>query len=462
MNFLLIENGDFLLLETGDKIILDEDFVKEIDEISSEIHGKQAQNNEIDSQISGNEALNTEIDSEVHGKQTQNIEINSETPADIWNTEIDSQVHGKQLQTAEIYSEITGIKSVLVGVDYRILVKDSSGNLVGEFDKFRNLKFGKKLNNYGTCSFDIPAGDDKNSSLVSLRIYTVWVYVDGTLVWAGEQAFRGGVLDEKGNNWSTIHCFTWLEQLRHRYTGAERAFTDTDAGQIAWTLIDETQNDGSYGDFGITQGTIEATIDRDRTYYNQNILEAITNLSDVLSGFDFEITDNRVFNVYGAMGENKISSIRLEYGHNVKSAKIEEDFIVPVNRAIVLGQAVGATTLTRVVRNDTDLQVLYKLRESRLSETDVSSTATLQDKGDAAIRKYGTALLKVDMELASNAPRVDEFDVGDALTLVIKSGIYNIEEQYRVFEWQMSLDKQNKEHLSLLLGKFTLASLPIS
>lgn len=528
---------------------------------------------------------------------------------------------GASLVSSERDSEINGTLLASIPATYRIVVRDGDDQIIGEFTKFRNLNFGKRLNNYGIASFEIPVIDPDAENLVSLREYTVWIYYQkdavSTLVWSGEQAMREGRLDNAGNNWCTIHCYDWFEQLNARYTASEVSFDQVDAGQIAWELIDQTQrpvfdtifrptangplielnrvgaasnylavneevadgdttyvtiaDDANYvdlyeidtsdiqdgaeinsvtvfamiatdvvsggdnsvvvkigagsnyfspdlgladdslytlvsytwnnnpatsnpwtlanindlkiglnlsfakcsqmyclinydyisipgNDFGITEGTIEATIDRDRTYYNQNIMEAIINLTNVLSGFDFEITNNRVFNVYSVKGEDKSEDIILEYGVNIESVQVVEDFTSPVNRAIILGQSTDdINNLVRIERNDTGLQETYKIREGVLSEMDVTDTLTMEDKGDALIRKYGNPLLKIDIDLVkSTNVTVVDFALGDLITLVIQSGVYNIDETYRIFEYNLVFDDNNAEKLSLILGNFTI------
>ncbi len=194
---------------------------------------------------------------------------------------------------------------------YTIKVKNLAEEVIGEFDVFRNLQFGKRINNYGTCSFDVPVSGNKTDNLIALRIYTVWIYRNDVLIWAGEQATREGKLDDKGDNWVTLHCFDWIEQLNTRYTAEEVIFIATDAGEIAWSMI-ETSQAKTNGDFGFTEGVIEPTMDRDRTYNNQNIMEAIINLANVINGFDFEINNSKVFNVYEHIGVDRTSTIILE------------------------------------------------------------------------------------------------------------------------------------------------------
>lgn len=344
-------------------------------------------------------------------------------------------------------------------VKYRIKVKDSLGNILGEFDTYRKLSFSKRLNNYGQASFEIPVKDTKLNSLVALRQYTIEIYreEDGVsnLVWAGEQALRKGELDPIKNNWAGIFSYTWFEQLSNRFTDAERIFTGIDQGEIAWTLIDETQTQDD-GDFGIVEGTIEETVERDREYFNDNIMESIINLSNVLGGFDFEVTDLKQFNVASIIGVDRTDSITLTYGLNITKCSITEDFSNPVNRAIILGEATDETSLQRVERNDVPSQDLYKVRENVESQMDVSELTTLEDMGDAMLRKYKSRLFKVDVDILPSSIKVTDFAMGDLVRLKIQDGIYDIDETYRIFEYSVSVDHLNKETLKLVLGNFTI------
>jgi hypothetical protein len=402
----------------------------------------------------------TDINSEVTGKVISNVDLNSEITGVYPFTDINSEIIGAELENTDINSEITGKQFVPIAQTYRILIKDENGNFIGEISGFKNLKFGKRLSNYGQASFDIQANSDKAAELVSLRQYSIWIYYQkdavSTLVWSGEQAMREGNLDNAGNNWCTIYCYDWLEQLNSRYTASEKFFDGVDAGQIAWTLIDDTQ-DQTNGNLGITQGTIQTTVPRDRHYYNQNIMEAIVNLSNVLSGFDFEITNDKVFNVKNVIGTDKSNEIIIKYGHNVESVKIVEDFVHPTNRAIIIGQSTDdLNDLIRVERNNLTSQSEYKVRESLTSEMEVSETTTMEDKGDAVLRKYQYPLISVDINFSSlPEPNITQFGLGDALRFIVKSGIYNINEAYRVFEWTITFDSNNVGKLNLILGNFT-------
>jgi hypothetical protein len=479
------------------------------------------------------------------------------------------------------------ISSPVVEDKLKVIVKDNAGVSKGEFETFNNLKFGKRLNNSGEASFDIPLNNSKLATLLSLRQNTIYIYnkfsfEDGApaqlLVWAGEQAKTDGKLQSDLDNWLTITCYTWLEQLTQRITAFEKIYTDTDAGEIAWDLIDESQRgvkntgwnspagtdasnhflsphnafsenesfatasandvtgfwedftfnipagstingveikikakaasdadilvgvsstanatsgsetislatsnteytiggptdlfginlvasdfddanallfitttstvvvsidhiqvkvyytiDDSDYDFGITQGSIEATTNRDRTYNNDVIAEKIIDLANVNSGFDFEITDDKIFNVYSVQGDDLSDSVVLEYGRNVKSVRVIEDFTKPANKAIVIGSAYGQDDIQRVEIDDLTKQGIYKIREQIYTEMDQVDTSNFTDRGEALIGKYGLKLLSVEIDLVESSVVLTQFKVGNSVTLVIKNNYYNINETY--------------------------------
>lgn len=342
-------------------------------------------------------------------------------------------------------------------VKFKIKIQDPDGDFIGEFETFKRLKFGKRLSNYGQAEFSIPVNIAKTASLIALRRYSVWIYREDengeVLLWSGEQALRKSTLDSGKNNWATIQSFDWLEQLAGREVDGEVSFTGQERAQIGWSLINTTQGQTN-GNFGATEGEIETTPTLDIDYNDDNILDALRDLSSGVDGFDFELNNFKVYNAKPMFGIDRTNSVIFEYGHNVKSMTITEDFVNPVNRAKVKGEDIAGTTL-RVIRNDTVLQGLYKIREKSYSELDRSEQSALESKGDAAIRKNGQALFKIDIDiLPSVTPNITQFSLGDLITLKVKEGIYDIQEAYRLYEWQVEYTDNNTEKLSLVLGNF--------
>lgn len=510
---------------------------------------------------------------------------------------------------------------------FKILVKDNDGTNLGEFDKFKDLSFGDKLNNYGECSFSVPVLDPKSNSLYAPRRYRVEIFLCEeftvqTKIWAGEQANRSSELTSNGDDWIEITCYGYLELLNHRFTVAERIFEieeAIDAGDIAWSLIDESQasvsgdtgltlptetdtqtvpsgkvwddsggnfntdlgsgenqtdylmfkdynfnipptatikgvqvqikgyqdkgtldhycydtyvklikgnviastnkgnnvdsylavgtvntyggefddwsesltpaivNDEGFGvaisfvghgsiiniddiyeaqiivyyeiigdetsDFGITRGVVEATIDREIKYYNQNIMQAIIDLSNMSYGFDFDINSDLEFNVYGTKGVDLSDTIQLIFGKNIESCNITDDFSNPGNRAIVLGQSFDGGELIRVERDDLDSQSVIKLREYLESQSDGSDEDNLTAMGDVVLRKQKQPIRSITVKLVKNSGIVPSmFSVGDSVRVIIKKGIYDIDAQMRIHQWDFKLNSDSTQDLSLLLS----------
>lgn len=337
-------------------------------------------------------------------------------------------------------------------VEYVIKVRNKNNVEIGKFDTVRDIRFGKRLNNTSMCEFTVPANNPKALSLISLRKNSVWIYrVEGTkttLLWSGEQFLRRGQLASNGANWVTIFCYDWLEQLNHKYTSSYIRYEGLDAGEIARRLIGDS--------YGITTGTIVPTQPRNREYSNQNVMEALINLSNVIGGSDFEINNAKVFN-WKPIGIDRSDSVIFEYGVNITDCTIDEDFSMPINRAIVLGQADETGDLVRADVDNTPSQTAIGLREYVDTEIDISETLTFTEKGEALIRKNVFPLIKIQTtHLPSVRPKITEFAVGDTVWLIIKNGIYDINEKYRIFEWQLNFRPDNTEQLTLVFGKFTL------
>src|SRR5690606_333524 len=129
------------------------------------------------------------------------------------------------------------------------------------------------------------------------------------------------------------------------------------------------------------------------------------------------------------IGTDKSNDVVLEYGRNILSCEIVEDFTTPINRAIVLGEATDANELQRIEVDDETLQDEYKVREGLLTEMDVSEIDTMEDKGYAMINKYEMTLIKISHDLLPNSPNISQFREGDVIRLIIRNGLYNINEE---------------------------------
>jgi hypothetical protein len=87
---------------------------------------------------------------------------------------------------------------------------------------------------------------------------------------------------------------------------------------------------------------------------------------------------------------------------------------------------------------------------------DIAGVRTLEDRGDAMLRKYQLPLTTITMGvLESSAPSITDFELGDLIRVRVEKGLYNINKEYRVFGYELTLGEKNEEALKLILGDFT-------
>lgn len=208
---------------------------------------------------------------------------------------------------------------------------------------------------------------------------------------------------------------------RGRFTGPAVTFTQTDAGQIAKQLVDTTNAEGATG--LATTGTIAATKLRDRAYAYANVGEAITNLTNVLDGFDMYETflDNAsptlaALNIVAAQGEDQ-PDVRFEYGPGTlnNARAFSRTTQPPINVARVL----GANGLY-AEKSDAASIATYGRWMVQQSATDVTEQATLDDKAQALLRPRPVKTVQFVPELGlDSCPRPwDDFWLGDTCRVV--------------------------------------------
>lgn len=184
-----------------------------------------------------------------------------------------------------------------------------------------------------------------------------------------------------------VKAISWFGVLSRRKAGFPvRTFTATDAGEIAWTLIDESQSSNTpYSELGITEGVIETSVNRDEIYRFDNIRDAIVALSNntLDDGFDFEIDNTKAFNVYYPTKGSTLPNIVFD-----KSKVADWHYHKPLiatlaNRVYVRGEGTG-DDVVYVQRDGTNgNKATWTLLEEVLpSISEVNDTTALNNRGD--------------------------------------------------------------------------------
>lgn len=262
-------------------------------------------------------------------------------------------------------------------------------------------------------------------AVISAGLRTVDIKRDGVSVFKG-------ILNEANINYSdtsvTIDLAfkSWLAYFEKRFTS--EVYTSEDAGEIAWGIINHAQLETD-GSIGITKGTVTATKDRDRTFDRDNIAEQIIKMSadNVKDGFDFEISNDKVFTVSARLGSDK-PAIVIDKNCILQSNLIYQLGLNIITQSHQLGNGSGATQLQSTKTSTSTYTSKWYLQEKYTSNTSISEQATLDDHAQKEIDDNQDSYKYLKLSLNTHIDPTT-YDVGDAVTvelLDIISGLYRI------------------------------------
>lgn len=342
---------------------------------------------------------------------------------------------------------------------YSIELLDENGNLVAELAgkaTNRSISLVRNGSYQAEWKLDLDTLEKyarktqvNTGSILAIGKHQARIKRQGVPIFSGQISFYETELSDKKE--ITIKVLGWLDLLKDRYTSIERVFTAEDAGSIAWTLIDESQSFAN-GSFGITQGTIQTSVPRNRTYEWKNIKEAIIQLSEVYNGFDFEFGWDKRFSVfYPSMGIQR-DTIEFRYPGNVKTAKVTTDGTQLLNYAVVRGQGLGEGQLIDI-RQDAASQINYKLRQAIKDYSEIPDITILQALGDEDVRVMKDPLEIIELTIDGNRQPLGSFWVGDKVKVVMEGIVLyeHINSYYRIDEINVSIDEMDNEDITLKL-----------
>jgi hypothetical protein len=349
---------------------------------------------------------------------------------------------------------------------------DSLGNTLADLTTAAGRSLTFKRNTYVEAQLTLSHEDDAAAQLYTslaasgpptLRCYRTGRY-DGpgapmTLRFNGYLATISDELEETALLTATFRSpFGRLVgdgQGTGRFTAASDPHTAPaqDQGAIAKALIDTTNADAVTG--LTTASSYATTKPRDRTYQFANVGDEITNLSQLLDGFDFDESfidgggsSLALFNVYGSQGSDKSGTVKFNYGPTTLAnvSHVSRTISPPVNRVTVI----GANGLTSTY-NDATSQGQYGLWPMLQSASDVVEQATLDDKARALIRPKPLKTIQFSPELAlESCPRFfDDYGLGDTVNFYGLRGAFSESVSVRVNAVTVVVDEQGFETTSI-------------
>ncbi|MFE0020517.1 hypothetical protein [Amycolatopsis sp. NPDC059021] len=332
-----------------------------------------------------------------------------------------------------------------------------SGTVHGELPVER-FSYTNTLNAPGSASLTValnPPGAHVNPrTIVTGAATAVYVERNGRVVWSGllwdgKADFAVGTMD--------LQCEGWMSYFRLRHYHATTAFTQVDQADIARALL---QHAGQYGDGSrlgmIEYGTERTGVKRDRTYKgseHKGIGEAVEQLAAVINGFDFSFDTTwradeliTTFHVhYPVVGRSR--ALTLEQGRNCDITGASVGGKSVVTHAFALGSGDGADQVWASAGSPS--QVFPRL-ESVESFSDIKEYGTLRAKAEERVRIGAAPVVLPSIVLYPDAsPGLDDFDLGDALTVRGGYGLVPIDGMWRITELSVSVDDSGAEQITL-------------
>jgi hypothetical protein len=321
-----------------------------------------------------------------------------------------------------------------------------------------NRSYSYQLNRAGKASFGLPLTTERLQRFpLYIGVTRLLIYRANKLIWAGViwEITENAQDDEGTVNVQCTEIFHILSEKRY----TSNTYTSTDAGQIAWGLINTTQG-LSGGNLGLTQGTIQATQNRDRAYFDEKVGEKIIQLTEVINGFDFEITPSikintlGVFNVYSKRG-TILTSFRLEYGeglkNNIQSWSRKRTLSDIYNSVIVEGEGYGDIAL-KSTQTDNSMITAVGLLEGRVQEKSVNQQTTLDTKAQEFIRVRKTEQFIYDITLNNAYNDFGKYDIGDIVPVKIKYGYLDINTTMRIYGIDVRVSDAGEEVIKLTVS----------
>ena len=340
---------------------------------------------------------------------------------------------------------------------YRINVVSGTFELIEEIETYQGLDFYDRLNGIGGAAFSMDARDPKVTTSSFKRYRTnVAIKKNNTIVWVGPITKITRVVGDV-NDIVSVQCESYFSHLKARFSQAQRLFTSTEAGTIAWTLIDESQSQNN-GDLLISQGTVQATDTKSRTYYYKNIAKAIQQLTRVENPLNFNLTyqtdsDGKLsgilFNTFATLGRIRHDLNELKPGDNVQLVSYSTQKSI-YNTITGLGAGTGEGILTSFAEDVTGQQGFTR-RELVLPQKDISVPETLDELANKQLQELSGEKYHLEFELLPGSfPRLGDYIIGDSLQINLSglnTNFFNIVTTGRVIEQSVSIDQNGVEFI---------------
>jgi microcystin-dependent protein len=331
------------------------------------------------------------------------------------------------------------------------LVQPGGAVYVGSLVSARSRKLSWQLDGAATASFTMPGGHPETAAIVDLG-------TDLVATRDGRNVFRGRIqasadaygADSDAVNFTAID-YRGLLGRRLFWASSTLSFRGVDQANIAWQMIADTQAEPG-GNLAVTRGAAPTTgVLRDRDYEaGKPVGEALTQLGDVVGGFDWEIDGNLAFNLYYPQ-RGRATGLVLYWGRDITALGRQQD---PSKYANAIFYSGGNGTLP--VRSEvSSFPPGIGRWDAAKADPNLVLQQTVTDRAayELALASDITAAFTITMADGGWDPAA--LWVGDQARIIADTGRINVDTTRRILQIDCTLTDDGGESVALTLGDST-------
>jgi hypothetical protein len=317
------------------------------------------------------------------------------------------------------------------------------------------------LNEPGNCRFNLDIHHPKvTRDNIEELVHEIWVWRDKTLIFAGpiweiSTNSDGSALD--------VTCQGLLSWFRKRRIDQKMLWITTNTGPgIANYLVNWTQLK-AHGNLRITTEppglNLAATTPGVALGYKQSyqwyetkyIYDAIKDLADnVATGFDFEITPQRVFRTFSPTRTGTIPG-SLKYPVNVASYYLPRYGSRITNDHILIGPGDGEKALFGYAKSTTSM-AKYGLMQTSDTWGDAKTTASLNSRSSKYLQEHKATTAVPNITIKSKiGPFIYSYAPGQNLHVEIDNGYDQFNQVVRMTGYQLTAGANDQETINVYL-----------
>jgi hypothetical protein len=361
----------------------------------------------------------------------------------------------------------TGTKQSGIGsiprprIRWQLIAGPAAGGYELSLTEATSRRFTARLTEPSELAFTLDGRHPQAAQIQELGtdIHVLWTSASGATraLVRGRAGPTGDTLDENAHT-VEVSALDYRAVLNRRrlYSGSTLTWAATDQAAIAWGLIQQTQTRPG-GDLGIAQGAGATTgVLRDRTYEaGDSVGERIQELSEVIGGFDWDITPSSASGLsldiwYPQRGVNR--GVVLEYGGLVKAVRREVD---PSNYANAIRYTGSTDPVT--LPDEVEAADLAGRLEGRwdavYGDDGLTTQTALDDRAAWQLAQAQVVQPTYTLTLRAGAwEGPSHIWVGDPVLVVVMSGRLAVIETLRVYEIAFTLGSSGEEGVEVTVG----------